>query len=367
MSKRGENIRKRKDGRWEGRYLLEENGEKRYRSVYAKTYRDVRNKLLSQKSSGGLSAASGKGGSKMTLEELSLLWFAEVECVRKYSTYRKYRNIYDRYIQESLGDTLVVDIDSDAVAKVVPQQLSASTHRSIYCVLNQILHYGNIQYNIPYIKMRPNLSGKQVAPIEILSTAEQKRLLEQMNRDMDTYKLGIVICLYMGLRLGEICALRWEDIDFQSKTMRITRTVQRIGKESGNKKTMLIEGDPKTACSKRTIPVPDVLLEKMSDFCEDSTYVLNGDKPTDPRTYQYKFQSYLKHADISAKNFHILRHTFATNCISNGADVKCISELLGHSSVSITLNKYVHPAMDVKRSCLNSLTSIYGQIKGQVS
>ena len=122
-----------------------------------------------------------------------------------------------------------------------------------------------------------------------------------------------------------------------------------------------------TACSRREIPIPQQLLKILLQFRNNMSYIVNGNAPMEPRTYQYKFQAYLRAADIPGSHFHILRHTFATNCINNGADVKSVSELLGHSNVTITLNKYVHPAMEVKRNYLDSLASIYGQIMGQVS
>ena len=368
MSKRGENIRKRKDGRWEGRYLLEVDGKKSYRSVYARTYSEVKKKLLEEKTrSRENSLKSDCPRGDMPLHELSAAWFAEVKDLRKYSTYRKYMDIYENYIHVRLGSLPVREIGSDTVTKILPSQLSASTHRSIYCVLNQMLRYGNIHFNLPNVSLQPCIPPKRTAPIEILGPADQKRLLEQLYTDMDSYKLGIVICLSTGLRLGEICSLKWEDIDFQNGLLYVRRTVQRVRKAAGDKKTMLVEGTPKTDSSRREIPMPDYLLKIMSRFRESYPYVLNGNTPMDPRTYQNKFKSYLHAADIENKNFHILRHTFATNCINNGADVKSVSELLGHSSVNITLNKYVHPAMDVKRSCLNHLSSIYGQLMGQVS
>lgn len=369
MSKKGENIRKRKDGRWEGRYLQEVDGEKKYRSVYAKTYSEVKKKLTEEKARQHEAVQRKTGGcSNMTLHELSGSWFSEVKTLRKYSTYRKYMDIYENYIHNQLGNLPAQEITSDAVAKSLPIQLSASTHRSIYCVLNQMLCYGTVHFNLPDIKLQPCIAAKKAKPIEILSLCDQRMLLEQMYSDMDSCKLGIVICLSTGLRLGEICSLKWDDIDFQSGILCVNRTVQRVRKSSGDRKTMLVESVPKTACSRREIPLSDHLMKIMAQFQGTDPYVLkDGSSPMDPRTYQYRFHAYLRAADIPEKNFHILRHTFATNCINNGADVKCVSELLGHSNVNITLNKYVHPAMDVKRNCMNSLTSIYGQIMGHVS
>ena len=129
---------------------------------------------------------------------------------------------------------------------------------------------------------------------------------------------------------------------------------------------MLYECEPKSSCSKREIPLPDAIVEKLSDYYKDSApYVFGKHKPMEPRTYQKKLKTYLKACGIPDKNFHALRHTFATNCIGNGMDVKCLSELMGHSEVQITLNRYVHPSMETKRQHLNALGTIYGQRIGQ--
>lgn len=368
MPKRGENIRKRKDGRWEGRYLQEMNGKKRYCSVYAKTYNEVKKKLLVRKTEEHNTIINTKEASTgLPVNVVAASWLDEVKTVRKYSTYRKYMDIYENYIDKQIGNFPVTEITSDTVAGILPRHLSASTHRSIYCVLNQIIDYANISLHSSVARVRPVIGGAKTIQIEILSLTEQRKLLEYLYTDMDSYKLGIVICLFTGLRLGEICCLKWEDIDFQENTCMVNRTVQRIRRITENEKTTLVEGPPKTSSSRRKIPLSDCLINKLTEFQNDKPYVLGGKTPVEPRTYQYKFQAYLRAAGIASQKFHILRHTFATNCINNGADVKSVSEMLGHSNVSITLNKYVHPAMDVKRNHINSLTSIYGQIMGQVS
>lgn len=369
MSKQGENIRKRKDGRWEGRYLQEVGGEKKYRSVYAHTYSEVKEKLLEAKKKDVPDSRSGREdvGKELTLDVLSSQWLAEVESTLKYSTYRKYLDIYEKHIRPNLGSLLVSEINSDTVSKILPHQLSLSVQKSIYCVLNQLLRFGVSHYQQPQRSLEPYAVVRPAKPVEILSQTDQRKLLEILYQDMDTYKLGVVICLSIGLRLGEICALQWEDIDFESQTLHVNRTVQRVRKEDGDKKTALVVGTPKTICSKREIPLPEHLIRLLSYFPREGEYVVKGDCPMDPRSYQYKFHTYLREAGIEKTHFHVLRHTFATNCISNGADVKSVSELLGHSNVNITMNKYVHPAMESKRECLNALTSLYGQKMDQVS
>lgn len=365
MARRGENIRKRKDGRWEGRFLREENGVKSYHSVYAKTYNEVRKKLSVAKSQ--VTKQSHKNDSLSTIDDISHMWFAEIAVCRKYSTFRKYKDIYEYYIEDTLGDMTVEDVTPEKVAQTLPVGLSNSTHSSIYCVLNQLIYYGAVHFGTPMKKIQRTTSYGKSSPIQILTLAEQKKLLTFLHQDMDYYKLGIIICLSTGLRLGEICALKWEDIDINNKFLLVQRTVQRVRDKADNKKTKLLEGPPKTVSSKRQIPISDYLMEAILPLYETNGYVIKGNCPTDPRTYQYKFQTYLRDVNIPKTHFHVLRHTFATNCIDNGADVKSVSEILGHSSVNITLNKYVHPTMDTKRNHLNSLSATYGQIMGQPS
>ena len=203
-------------------------------------------------------------------------------------------------------------------------------------------------------------------PIGTLNIYEQQKLVEYLSNDIDIYKAGILICLFMGLRLGEICALKWEDIDFQNRILHIKRTVQRLDctNTESRSKTILFEGPPKTVHSIREIPIPEFLYNIILSYNDSpckGIYFLNPNTPMDPRTYQYKFQSILKKAGIESTHFHALRHTFATNCINSGADAKSVSEILGHANVNITLNRYVHPDMDTKRNILNSIYSKHSE------
>ena len=239
------------------------------------------------------------------------------------------------------------------------ENVSDSLHKSIYCVFNQIMSYGRRYYHLPYIKLSCKKRKKNIRHIEILNKSEQANLIKQLYADMNSDKLGIVICLSTGLRLGEICALRWDDIDLKEKLIHVNRTVQRIAVDGCDTRTRLLESEPKSEFSKREIPISDSLVKLISAYYHNGEYVIRCSGPMEPRTYQNHFHKYLKYAGVEQKNFHILRHTFATNCIDNGADIKCLSEILGHSDVNITLNRYVHPSLETKRKQMDLLFSVY--------
>lgn len=366
MARRGENIRKRSDGRWEGRYIVRTNGSGQYRSVYAKTYLEVKEKLLKAK----VNAAAREPSDSQKQEDVRFgviaeEWLLQVKDTRKQSTYVKYSVIYNTYLSRPFADLPVDRLNSDCIQKQLGQSLSESTEKSVYCVLNQILGYGEETGRIPKISLKRKGVKKKKEAAQTLTLTEQMKLIQFLYQDMDIYKFGILLCLSTGLRLGEICALKWEDIDTELNLLYVNSTVQRISVTEGSAKTKLVEDVPKTECSRREIPLSDSLADLLVGFRKPGKYLLNGEKPMEPRTYQNKFKAYLKEAGLEDNHFHILRHTFATNCIDNGADVKSISEVLGHSDVKITLNRYVHPSVSTKRSHLDSLFSIYGQYKGQ--
>ena len=375
MSRRGDNIRKRKDGRWEGRYrVLTAGGERYYKSVYAKSYNEVKEKMADR-----IEAATREEPVCLILNgmtsdhdgsfcALTKEWLKEVEQSRKYSTYIKYKSIYQCHIQKAFWDDKFTQMTNSHIqSRVNEMDVTDTTRQSVLMIIKQVFRYAQKQYAYPAPSISNSIVRSRPQSIEVMDRADQARLIQFLYNDMDISKAGIYLCLSTGLRLGEVCSLKWNDIDKDRRLIRVSRTVQRIKNPAGSAKTTLLETTPKSLFSRREIPISDSLLSLLISFQKDGQeYILQANKPMEPRTYQNHFKKYLEEIKAPDYNFHILRHTFATNCIDNGMDIKCLSEILGHSNVQITLNRYVHPSMDTKRKYLNALLDDYGQLCGQI-
>lgn len=234
MSRRGDNIRKRKDGRWEGRYIFMRDsiGKAVYRSVYGKTYTEVKEKLSS---ASALKSQYSKEKRKGTFNEAAQSWLKEVKYYKKYSTYVKYENIYLKHIMIFWGNKKMKDITEEMCVSFInskrnnnnSQKLSSSTLYSIKNVLVQIIRYGtgNESFRIENTQ-KPGCSLNKVETLQIFTKAEQQRIFEYLITDIDNYKLGILVCFFTGLRLGEICALKRENIDLTNRTIRISEENQ---------------------------------------------------------------------------------------------------------------------------------------------
>lgn len=372
MARQGENIRKRKDGRWEGRYLVydQEKEKKVYRSVYAKSYEEVRQKLDMLKTGMHLRQTAKQAGTaspdEIRFDDIAQIWLDEIKEKRKPSTYIKYRLLYFNHIQALFHEICLSDLTDAYVQEQLCDQFSESVHKSIYCILNQILKFASVQYAFIMPVLRRSALDSRNTPVKVLAKSEQKKLMEVIYSQMDCFKMAVLMCLFTGLRLGELCALKWSDIDFENKILTVNRTVQRLYAEGHETKTILKEMVPKSPYSQREIPLSGTALELFTKFQNDKEYVFGGDRPLEPKRLQYHFKKLLKEASLYDKHFHILRHTFSTNCIEGGTDVKSLSEILGHSDVQITLNRYVHPSMETKRQYMDNLLGFYGQIQGQV-
>lgn len=373
MSKRGENIYKRKDGRWEGRILIHAPDSKRI-SVYGKTYREVRDRMQEKKLLPGIVHCPKR------VSEAAEVWLASRERLLKPSSVAKYRNLVQRHILPLLGKLRICDLDRNTVSGFVRAlscgqtgsgvQLTRKTVRDVLMILEKSVRFaGELSFSVE----KNELSGKTGGGkrITVLSEQEQKRLEEQLLTDTDEKKLGLLLCLYAGLRIGEICAMRWECIDLCEKTLSVNVTMQRLqiaGAGTGQR-TGVIESSPKSEDSRRTVPIADFLIEQLLKRKprQQSAYLLTGSEQyIEPRSYENYYKRVLSAAGIPVCNFHTLRHTFATRCIESGADAKTVSVLLGHSTVRMTLDRYVHPTMNAKQASINRM-AMSRQIDGQTS
>lgn len=295
-----------------------------------------------------------------TFTEICNNWLIYVKRQHKLSTYDKYKNIVTKYLTHTSNDAGYSDEIS--LQKIIDKswdekQPSESTVRSIRCVLSQIADFGNIDLDcesLEYLPYDQNHLSRRFE-VSVLSLRQQRKLVKELLHDIDAFKIGILICLYTGLRLGELCALENKDISISDKKISINKTVQRLAArdKAACKKTELIISDPKTKSSYRDVPICEFLYSVLKNNISDSQFFLCGNKPADPRRIQYKFKRYQEQISLTSLNFHSLRHTFATNCIAGGMDPKTLSEILGHADVKTTLNRYVHPSLELKRKQLN--------------
>lgn len=365
MSRRGENIFKRKDGRWEGRFIsgYMDNGKAKYSSVYAYSYVDCSQKLQLAK------VDILPKNNPITVSELFAVWLASRKNSIKQSTYVSYRTMYQNYIAMSFGDMRVDRVTSFMINRYVSELLkcgrndggglSSRSVQAILIMMKSVFAYGETEYRLDDPAKNVSLPKSEHKEIEVFTSFEMD-LIRKNALCNDCHILGILLCLYTGLRIGEICALKWEDIDLVNQVIHVRKTLQRIKNPNGaNPKTIVIIDEPKSANSIRDIPIPTFMLSLLAKIkrninsdCYFLTCALNY---TEPRTYQYRYKTFLKHIGVPYKNFHVLRHTFATECIRLGIDVKTVSELLGHASVKITLERYVHSNMDMKRKQLEKL------------
>ena len=370
MSKRGENIYKRKDGRWEGRYISgrKPDGSARYTSVYGKSYREVKTLLEKRRGDKSKSAVSAV----LTVKCIMDAWLTTRITLVKDSSYQRYESIINAHILPRLGgiriNRLTTEMLSDFVLKLQKEGrldgsggLSEKTVSDILCVLRSALRLAgrNNAVNIEALFDVKAPAAKQKR-VETLGNVEYEALTRSIMADPDIYGAAYLLALNLGLRIGEICGLKWSDINFTEKILYVNRTAIRI--KTGSHTRLTVQ-TPKTESALREIPVPEDLLAfllKLKTAHSQDVFILTGSKtiPQEPRTLRAKFKRYLNDHGIRNMNFHALRHTFATRCIERGYDVKTLSELLGHKDVKTTLQLYVHPSLIHKREVIEAVAML---------
>lgn len=283
-------------------------------------------------------------------------------CVKN-STYFRYKYLINQYLLPYFKEKSIyyfINYDFNIYINYLSKDLSPKTIKDIIVIFKSILKYIERKYNIDYKLDLIAIPKIKNVEVQVLSDIEKFKLEKYCLANNNLKNIGIIICLNTGLRLGEICGLTWNDINLQDSFIIINKTVQRIYKGKDN--TLVQIDTPKTEKSIRKIPIPQKIIYVLKELKKQNKYhgeeyFLTGHerKYMEPRNYQRIFKNCCKKCGIQDYNFHVLRHTFATNCIKIGMDVKSLSELLGHSNVSITLNKYVHSSLNVQRKFLNKL------------
>ena len=368
MAKRGENIYKRKDGRWEGRYIIghKPNGQTKYASVYGKTYTEAKEKLNRKKGDRLRFLPS----CSMTVQAVMEMWLSLRAADVKDSSYQRYKMLIDKHILPLIGgirlNALTVSILSGFVSTLLKSGrtdgrggLSAKTVGSILCIVRSALRLAGKNYAVNVNLFDVRTPTPQARPVETFSEAECSILTKRVLDAPDLSGAAYLLSLNCGLRIGEICGLKWEDIDFGKRELVVKRTVLRI--KTGSRTTVVVQ-TPKTESSARVIPLTAemlLLLSRLKNTRSNGAFILSCcARPLEPRTLQYRFRIFLKRIGLKYRNYHTLRHTFATRSIGKGFDVKTLSELLGHKDVRTTMQLYMHPTMVDKRRMIEAVSSM---------
>lgn len=351
MPRRGKNIYKRKDGRWEARYVKEVSvdGTKKYGSVYAKTYNEVKSKqqMLLQPEK------MKHNHIRFTVSDIMYEWLENNKNQVKITSYQKYRSTIEKHIIPELGKVQIQFITSVMIQrytdKLLSKEISRTTVNDILIVLGMGLSYAEEEYHLHIPKI--SLVKNPPKEMRVLSVSEQNIFVEYLLNKNDVFSFGMLLALFTGLRIGELCALTWDDIG--ENTIRVNKTIQRV-QNDGYTEILILP--PKTISSNRIIPIPKELMGLLKSKKAHGT-VLKQDngKQIEPRLMQIKFKKYTAECGIENINFHSLRHSFATRCVELGFDIKTLSEILGHSDVKTTLNKYVHSSMEQKSKQMDLL------------
>ena len=370
MARRGENIYKRKDGRWEGRYIKGRRPEGKliYGSVYAQKYNDCREKLVRMKSVYMHAEKKLKVCRSGMVSDFMTYWlYGIIQPHVKASTFNNYAAIADKWIDPLLGGKKLCNIGREDIQSFInrlsEQDLSAGTVRNIYHVFYAAMKKA-VEYEYIYVNpcegiRLPKMKKKEAR----LLTLQEQKMLEQAVLD-DRNGFAILLAIYTGLRVGEICALTWSDVDLENGVIYVSRTIRRIqcSAPEAETKTILVTGSVKSSRSERAIPLPANILQLFKEYKNTSSdeyvFIYNG-HPLEPRILQYRFKALLKKAGLNNINFHALRHTFATRCMELSFDIKTLSEILGHASAKMTLDRYGHSQIEHKRTAMKTLDRLF--------
>ena len=298
---------------------------------------------------------------KIKFKSLIEEWLQYKKTTIKESSYLNYKFIIETNIKKEMGEKNLEELlqyNFNLFVEQLMEKLSSKTVKDIMTVLKAILKYAEIKYDINFKISLISTPAQITNEVEVFSDKDRKKMEKYCIQSKEIRDLGVLISLYTGLRIGEVCALKWSDIDFEKKYIKVNHTLQRV--YVNKRETKVLYDRPKTKKSIRKIPMAKVLYEKLKEISknyDNGAFVLTGSTKRyyEPLGYRYIYRRILEKCDIEYKRYHQLRHTFATRCIKVGMDVKSLSEVLGHANVSITLNIYVHSSFETKNKFINKL------------
>lgn len=352
--RKGKNIYKRKDGRWEGRYIKEKReGKIVYGYVYGKSYQEALQKKMAEEKYSKKKMIIAKN----EFEQLCYDWLERKSDQVKLSSINKYESILHAHILpffKSHNLEAITDHTIEEFRKALQEKnLSSKTRQDIFVVLRSILFFAAKEFSeLKQLDIQiPKCEKKSV---DHLSIHEQKKFIQYLYMDMDRIKFGTYLALMTGLRIGELCALKWKDIVLEESYLSIHNTMIRLKSPSiSETKTRVFIYPPKSRSSIRTIPLSPDMVDLCMKFKvnDEEAYILTGSSSSfmEPRVLSNHIKQFQLDCGLDSLHFHTFRHSFATRCLESGMDVKSLSEVLGHSSCKITLDTYVHVSMDLKR------------------
>ena len=359
MPRRGENIYKRKDGRWEGRYIRGRTpaGKAEYGYVYAKSYAACREKR--RRMEDALPQKPMLTG-EMSVCQAAEFFLSERRGALKASTIGRYEYMIRHYIIPEIGTILLRDLTAEKLSvffsRLQDRGLSCKSTRDVGVLLKTIFKVVKKKCHCDCPGRDVELPAYRSKKVEVFADHEIAALAQKVLDAPDITGLCVLLILNTGLRLGEICALRKSDIDFRSGFLRIERSVARVRDASG---THLVVQSPKSSSSVRLVAIPNDMLELLKtatqNIQKDNYLLTNTNTPMEPRTLQYRYRKLLERCGTRYRNFHAMRHTYATRCMESGVDIKSLSELLGHADIRTTLQTYVHSSLAHKKQAVQSI------------
>lgn len=361
MAKRGENIYKRKDGRWEGRYIKDRKGDGtiQYGYIYRHSYKETKEQVILMKSLYYQEYYTLKTKYEGTLEQWCLFWLSNIQKNVKKSTYVSYSNKLSQHIFPMIGQIDLRRLSPpqiESCLKSLEEKLSRSSIHVILQVLKTCLNEA-VKKGILIKNPCNQISVPKLPFSSVLSLTVEEEVTLQKYARSHPKGLPIILSLQAGLRIGEICGLKWQDIDFSSNVINVSRTIQRLPalNQGGKKKTMIVEHSPKSVRSLRTIPMSTTIRTELLKIKEQSTspYVFGKKNPAEPRLITYWFKKIINELKLPNYRFHALRHTFATRCLEKGVTIATISDILGHHSIKMTLDTYINTFLSEKRDAIN--------------